>query len=462
MLSDRCRRYVRVLLTAAAVCIAGCAKYELSDRQVAFNNALEDADNRQILLNALRASRRYPLFFTAVGQITSMGVLDGSSVSVNIPFGVPHNLYSVNPILRLQEGLTIATSPLNTQEFFQGFLAPVDPILFAYYLDNGWNQELIYYNFIREIDLPEAILDKIKEKVLSYCGNPRGILECIHLPNSELLTITAADKCTGFTFVRDARGEIIDLSIPPYLVDGRIDKIPAQVFKNQPADPCELLLFEYVIEQLRALDLRGVEIPEAELSADHNKSKTTGSDADMVNTGQDAKGAASNEGKFAFAINIDDPCNAKTGRTLGSAREKQIAALAEARRITIFGARTRKLASPDVSDACKAVSNMAVAVRSPEAMIFYMGELIRAQSESIIPKINVFRGIKRTPEPLFIVNIGEDVVVTVSLDGENYYVAGDQVAGQSMHLISLVEQVFALQKKGSELPKIPTVQVIGQ
>lgn len=274
MVSGRYRRFTIGALVVLLSLVAACSKYELSDRQLAFNDALQDADNRQILLNALRASRRYPLFFTAVGQISSTGVLDGSSISVNIPFGVPHgNIYTVNPDLRVQEGLTIATSPLNTQEFFRGFLAPVDPVLFAYYLDNGWNDELIYYAFIREIGLPEAILNRIKKKIFATClkpkSDPPGILECIDLPNPELLQRPNIDKCSGFTIRRNADGDPVDLQIPQYkFANGTIDEIQPYIFRNQPTDACELLLFEYIVEQLRFLYLRGQEIPEsAALSA---------------------------------------------------------------------------------------------------------------------------------------------------------------------------------------------------
>lgn len=184
----------------------------------------------------------------------------------------------------------------------------------------------------------------------------------------------------------------------------------------------------------------------------------------MTTANQGGKGISGAKGKFAFAIDLDDPCNSKTGRPLGNAQEKQIAAIAETRRIIIFGGHAPKVASLEASSECKAVSNMRVAIRSPEAMIFYLGELIRAQSElrePIIARINVFRGTMREAEPLFLVNRGERVVVSVSLDGQTYYVAGDKEVGQSMHLMSLVEQIFALQKKGSELPRIPTVQIIG-
>src|SRR5258707_4438602 len=79
--------------------LVGCTTYELNDRQLAYNDALQDAQNRQVLLNVVRASYALPLFFTATGQITSTGTFDGTTLAATIPFGAAAKpSYSLTPI----------------------------------------------------------------------------------------------------------------------------------------------------------------------------------------------------------------------------------------------------------------------------------------------------------------------------------------------------------------------------
>jgi hypothetical protein len=155
------RRLAVVLL--CSLTIAACTKYELDDRLLEFNSALLDNDNRQLLLNAVRSSKRYPVMFTAVGSVNSSGVFDGSTLGLTIPFGpINKSSFSANPSLKFQEGLTVATAPLDTQEFFEGFMGEVPLSLVAYYLANGWPPELVYYTFIREIDLSKVVVKELQ------------------------------------------------------------------------------------------------------------------------------------------------------------------------------------------------------------------------------------------------------------------------------------------------------------
>jgi hypothetical protein len=139
-----------VVLLAAAV-LPACEPYQVSDRSMNFNGSLEDLDNRQILLNAVRASKRYPPYYTAVGAITSTGELDGSQVNFSLPFGpISHTNNSAAPMIKVGTGITMTTNPLDTQDFYEGYMQPVKPDLIGYYLNYGWPTQLVLHTFIRE------------------------------------------------------------------------------------------------------------------------------------------------------------------------------------------------------------------------------------------------------------------------------------------------------------------------
>jgi hypothetical protein len=120
-----------------------------------------------------------------------------------------------------------------------------------------------------------------------------------------------------------------------------------------------------------------------------------------------------------------------------------------------------------------------VVIRSPESILFYLGELITVENYPP-PKLHEAVFTPRVPaygcenggtpgkpapdcDPMFVVKLGSPQHPPVSVDFENetYYIPRKD-AGRSMQMLELLQQLVALQKKGTTLPTIPTVQLIGQ
>lgn len=111
--------------------------------------------------------------------------------------------------------------------------------------------------------------------------------------------------------------------------------------------------------------------------------------------------------------------------------------------------------------------------RSPEAILYYLGELARVQidgrydgdKKSYTPKTWI---TKDKEEPIFVLKkdaprTDKEAVVAVVHEGETYFVPHAATGeGKSMHVLSLISQLIGLQKKASELPTTATVRVIGQ
>ena len=116
-------------------------------------------------------------------------------------------------------------------------------------------------------------------------------------------------------------------------------------------------------------------------------------------------------------------------------------------------------------DSSSSKSNVRFVIRSPEAMIYYLGELARAQIEDGMPTPEVPIGFPRAggkTEELFKIVRGtqdsEQSAVRVRYDGETYSIPATG-AGRSMHAISLISQILNLQNEGGEVPGTATVRL---
>ncbi|HVL55535.1 MAG TPA: hypothetical protein VM491_03460 [Burkholderiaceae bacterium] len=103
-----------------------------------------------------------------------------------------------------------------------------------------------------------------------------------------------------------------------------------------------------------------------------------------------------------------------------------------------------------------------VTLRSPEAMLHYLGQVARQQhlrgEHAIVPRAG--------GEPLFVLGresagtgaAGAATPVTVDYDGESWWIPRE--AGHSMHVLSLVSQIIGLQKEAKDLPAVTTIRAL--
>lgn len=540
---------IRILSSLLALgLMAACEQYELSDRAIRMNAALGDAANRQVLLNAARSSKRYPILFTAVTQINSTGYGDGSQIGFTIPFGPGSSKsYSFAPTLKVQEGLTVQSTPLDTQEFYQGILAPVPTETVGYYLANGWNPQLIYYALLNEIDIPQAVFEKLQAVAQSKCdsdysgwtrlerqkGDDEFVLtnrvyrldyadaknqkvskfrKCISLPDEQWL------NKAGFSFpaALPVDGTLQTVVVRPQVTESiarcataikDLDRATANhyrpAFINRPTDLCEFVRWEYAVQ---ILDKLGFKVAQAEdkkttteilgvKAAPGNSIKDSTVNISVQNTATASdSGAEKSNPKFGFSIpGVTKLC--KQGETrkgaddfligvapLSSEGEDQrylklyettpqnLGSLAPETKSTSPSTATSSPSQPtNTSPWCDDIQNMNVVVRSPEAVIFYMGLLMETQDDNGLDVRIKYKDLN--PDPLFAIKKNDPyanrAVVSVELDGDTYsYTRPPQPADarydQTMHFLSLAEEIVDLQKKGTKSPGIPVVQVLGQ
>jgi len=144
------------------------------------------------------------------------------------------------------------------------------------------------------------------------------------------------------------------------------------------------------------------------------------------------------------------------------------------------------------TDQCAGATSLTIYIRSPEAMVYYLGEIVRAGlrhepgHNPIVgymcggPRSKVDRQaahLPKTPEPMpvpiFDVRklTSEDVkpVISVEFDGDLYGVRAESGSAESLEqcrqetttqTLSLVSQIIALQKSSKDLPSTGVVRVL--
>src|SRR6185437_602865 len=158
--ADMIRMLIRFAALAAVALLAACAfapKETFVKAAYDYNLAVEESQNQMLLLNVVRASKRHPMYFTAIsamrGNITSSAGFGDSSIpvgggSASAGTIAPNASYSANPSFDL--------AVLDSKSFTRGILTPVPVETFQYYWDQGWPKELLLNLFVASIKEDEG------------------------------------------------------------------------------------------------------------------------------------------------------------------------------------------------------------------------------------------------------------------------------------------------------------------
>lgn len=131
---------------------------------IAYNLQVEEAQNQDLLLNVWRAKQRRPLYLTDISKITGSTKRD-ITLGLTLPVGhITGYQDTVSPSATISVNPVFDVNVLNTQDFMRGFLSSVSPATFAFYWRQGWTRELFLNLLVRSItiyDDKQAVLDTI-------------------------------------------------------------------------------------------------------------------------------------------------------------------------------------------------------------------------------------------------------------------------------------------------------------
>lgn len=144
-------------MVALSFALAGCAtQNRFADSVTQYNLQTEQAQNRALLLNVLRASRRRPLLFFDISAVNGSSPASGAlGLSGGLsPKGetVLQGL-SATPSLSLSGGPSVSAGPIITQEFYQGMLKPISMENIDLFVQRGISRDLLFNLFFQKIEI---------------------------------------------------------------------------------------------------------------------------------------------------------------------------------------------------------------------------------------------------------------------------------------------------------------------
>jgi hypothetical protein len=166
----------------AAGLLNACAAVDyLEPRIDNTNRATANARNEGIFLNIVRASRNVPLNFIALAKVNGAGNLGAAA---GLPaFGIgpqPYNLTSQKQVLVDHYVLSgtagvsnnFDISPLESKDFYNGLLSPVDLVTLNYFVRQGYPRGLLFWLFA------ESVRETMGGRTFEYRNDPDPSIAC--------------------------------------------------------------------------------------------------------------------------------------------------------------------------------------------------------------------------------------------------------------------------------------------
>ncbi|HXZ00811.1 MAG TPA: hypothetical protein VEI03_12480 [Stellaceae bacterium] len=155
-----------ILCSAVALCVNGCTglwpSSSLSANSLDYNAAIQDAGDKLLVINILRARDLAPLHFGDVPSIHETVQLTAGLTPTFI-FGPVHPgsvSNSVAAAVSLQDAPTFEMDNLDTQDFVTGVMSPIEPKVVKYWLDRGMDQRIALLLFFSGVSVS---LDQVAE-----------------------------------------------------------------------------------------------------------------------------------------------------------------------------------------------------------------------------------------------------------------------------------------------------------
>jgi hypothetical protein len=446
------KRFVLVALTASL--LAGCGTQgPIADELTTFNEAQQKGTAQLILLNILRARERQPLAYSHFDVLRG-GISGSSSAALGVPFGPGVSSLSTNTLstaLGISPGISQDVKPQDDQDFYRGILTPLSAETWALYQDQDWNPDLLFHLFVEDIKLTQSDYDTVIHATAELCREHADVGD-------------VSGSCANLNQISSDVAAIPGCAPETYLANGK----PLLKLMNDPGDRCRQLQYDALT---RSLTILGFHIAEETSKADVGPAmgaaafKDTqwpfalkGSNVEITGSG----------GMYQFKTVSKDFAVSLGNMPCPSSANIAVAATSE------IGSQIRALGNQDKADiaahglpeGCEHKPNLQIGIttRSPDGMLYYMGEVARAMlplRQERPPQTVMLRGDDGKPRPLLMLTEDDaaDPAVRVRYHGTTYGVPrGDDHL--TMQAFELLEQVFALYNRASSAPSTTAVTVV--
>lgn len=167
-----------ICAVALASVLAACAIIDVVDpRYDSINRSTAKARNESVLLNIVRASHNVPLNFVAFSKVSGQTTVGAGAALPQFTLGGPS---PPRTFLFTKDVLTASTSanntfdisPLETKDFYQGLLRPVDLPVVNYFIRQGYSRELLFWLFV------ESVRQTVRGQTIEFVNDPDDRRSC--------------------------------------------------------------------------------------------------------------------------------------------------------------------------------------------------------------------------------------------------------------------------------------------
>lgn len=149
-------RFLGIVPLLSPILLVGCiSATSLSHTAVKYNEAVEEAQSRMLLLNVVRAKLFRPMYITDLTDFSGSIKLDVNSGGIETDFVNGKGLTSgkLTPSIDYVQNPTFTVNVISSQEFMKGFTTQCSMSLLQYYWDQGWPPEFLLYMFVHHVDV---------------------------------------------------------------------------------------------------------------------------------------------------------------------------------------------------------------------------------------------------------------------------------------------------------------------
>jgi hypothetical protein len=244
------RAVIRALYAGFAGCfLTSCSEVQMGYNVLTYDTAIADTSNQLLLLNAVRASQRYPRSFTSVGQLQAVPPISGSLAST-LNFSALGGLqnYNLSPSVQANGGYTqFSLGNLNAQSFMQRIRAPIKPEITQSFRDNpSWPRELLELVYVQSFAPSEQTIRLIDSVRKSRCSGT-ALLQSLCGPLNDQIA-EFSRRCTSNHF------NDIDFRINEFRTD-------RGSYYNTAVNYCHYARFRIVLEEVRLAGLKPCKQP---------------------------------------------------------------------------------------------------------------------------------------------------------------------------------------------------------
>jgi len=353
-------------------------------------------------------------------------LVHAGSANANDYFGMPSVDYSSSP--------SMDVNLLNAKDFMTGFLTPIGTQMFAYYWDQGWSAEFLLYLLVLRVDEYDQNNEPVADGTRS------------NYPDSHDPDLRALRQFSTWVHEQLRHGR-------PLLCSTEGPAVGPPLAMN---DLAQLKFLVPVAKEGLSLSPAGGPPPAPQGTWVLRQSKSA-----------------------FFLVPRHEDGTARCPKDIQQFGADSTASLGEASRSP------RKLSVPGPGGHTYALS-----LRSPEGVLYYLGELARLENRAKLKRaLLIHEDGSRSPMPLFVAFDRKEhgqcpaIIWVRSLDGSDYLIprGDDEVTnvatmddlsfasvsglcstGETMHALELLSQLIGLQKTAKDFQTTNTVKVVGQ